>query len=184
MLIRGRSWLWKDRMRAGSQLSLAQKQARCCIESDISSGLCNGPAGALVPKARSKAGEWEQSAFALLEWVFWGHCQPPLITLLALESEWVLPSGNDNDLSIYTCPNPTLRLIFIKGLSRTLLWKPSRTQPEFSPIFFYMLHDRAESCRGKTAGIWVREVPRWTGIIQTWLLCRAGFIQRKNRALK
>lgn len=39
---------------------------------------------------------------------------------------------------------------------------------------------KALGCRGKTAGKWVREVHHQTRIIQTRLLCRAGFIQRKK----
>lgn len=41
----------------------------------VLSQMCNlcsvtGPAPAFVPKERSKAGEWEQSVFALLEQIF------------------------------------------------------------------------------------------------------------------
>lgn len=98
-LVRGRLWSWKGQNEGRLFFSSLWHRSRLDAVLSQMCDLCSvvGPTPALVPKARSKAGEWEQSAFALSESIFWAHCQPALITLLPLESKWALTSGADHD---------------------------------------------------------------------------------------
>lgn len=70
-----------------------------------------------MPKARSKAGEWEQSAFA--------DIRGGLLRSLQTSTNYTATFGVSEALTLaadhdYTCPNPTLRPIFMKGVIRTL----------------------------------------------------------------